>query len=141
LEPLHEGVAARRIQLLAAAGRIAEAHAVFSTTRRQLIDELGVEPGAQLIDAYREVLDRDPPVESLPTARAPRRLAPAQLPGGVPDFIGRSAEVTALIDHLGRSPRNGPGPVVAAVTGAGGLGKTTLAGHVAHPVQDPFPDP
>ncbi|HEY7050354.1 MAG TPA: tetratricopeptide repeat protein [Jatrophihabitantaceae bacterium] len=140
LEPLHEGVAARRIQLLAAAGRLGEAHTVFSTTRRQLIEELGVEPGAQLIDAYREVLDRDPPVESHPATRTASRLAPAQLPGGVPDFIGRSSEVARLIEHLDGGQRSGPGPVVAAVTGAGGLGKTTLAVHVAHQVKAEFPD-
>src|SRR5207244_1863846 len=62
LEPLHEGVAARRIQLLAAAGRLGDAHGVFTTTRRLLVEELGVEPGGPLIDAYREVLDRDPPL-------------------------------------------------------------------------------
>lgn len=133
LEPLHEGVAARRIQLLAAAGRLGDAHAVFSTTRRLLLDELGVEPGAQLMDTYRDVLDRD----VLPMVIQPRRLAPAQLPGGVSDFIGRSDEVARLVDYLGDSA---PGPTIAAITGTGGLGKTTLAVHVAHRVRSRFPD-
>lgn len=134
LEPLHEGVAARRIQLLAAAGRLSDAHAVFSTTRRLLVDELGVEPGAQLIDAYREVLDREPPL----TVAPPRGLAPAQLPGSVPDFVGRSDEVARLAAYLSRD--TGHGPTIAAITGTGGLGKTTLAVQVAHQVKSRFPD-
>ncbi|HEY3716882.1 MAG TPA: BTAD domain-containing putative transcriptional regulator [Jatrophihabitantaceae bacterium] len=143
LEPLHEGVAARRIQLLAAAGRLSDAHAVFSTTRRLLVDELGVEPGVALLDTYRDVLDRDAPIESARTAvtTGPQRgLAPAQLPGGVPDFIGRSDEITRLRDYLGADAGDGHGPTVAAVTGTGGLGKTTLAVHVAHQIKSRFPD-
>ena len=138
LEPLHEGVAARRIHLLAAAGRLGDAHAVFSTTRRLLVDELGVEPGAQLIDAYRAVLDRDAPAAAVQPSTVQSRLAPAQLPGGVPDFIGRVDEVARLVEYLRTDA--GHGPAVAAVTGTGGLGKTTLALHVAHQVKSRFPD-
>lgn len=131
LEPLHEGVAARHIQLLAAAGRLGDAHSVFSTTRRLLVDELGVEPGAQLLDAYREVLDRD--------ARSPSTsgLAPAQLPAAVADFSGRTDEAARLAGYLSSSR---PGPALAAITGTGGLGKTTLAVHVAHRIKSRFPD-
>ncbi len=131
LEPLHEGVAARRIRLLAAAGRLGDAHGVFSTTRRLLVDELGVEPGAQLLDTYRQVLDRD--------ARAPSTsgLAPAQLPAAVADFSGRTAEAARLADYLIGSR---PGPTLAAITGTGGLGKTTLAIHVAHRIKSRFSD-
>jgi DNA-binding SARP family transcriptional activator/tetratricopeptide (TPR) repeat protein/DNA-binding XRE family transcriptional regulator len=131
LEPLHEGVAARRIQLLAAAGRLGDAHSVFSTTRRLLVDELGVEPGAHLLDAYRDVLDRDAPASST------GGLAPAQLPAAVADFIGRTDEAARLAGYLLGSR---PGPTLAAITGTGGLGKTTLAVHVAHRIKSHFPD-
>ena len=131
LVPLHEGVAARRIQLLAAAGRLGDAHRVFSNTRRLLVDELGVEPGEQLLDAYREVLDRD--------ARAPSAsgLAPAQLPAAVADFSGRAVDAAQLAGYLIGTR---PGPTLAAITGTGGLGKTTLAVHVAHRIKSRFPD-
>jgi DNA-binding SARP family transcriptional activator len=131
LEPLHEGVAARRIQLLAAAGRLGDAHAVFSTARRLLVDELGVEPGAQLLDAYREVLDRDA------SAASTSGFAPAQLPAAVADFSGRTDEVARLAGYLVGTQ---PGPTLAAITGTGGLGKTTLAVYVAHRIKSRFPD-
>jgi DNA-binding SARP family transcriptional activator/Tfp pilus assembly protein PilF/DNA-binding XRE family transcriptional regulator len=131
IEPLHEGVAARRVQLLAAAGRLGDAHAAFSTTRRLLVDELGVEPGARLLDAYREVLDRD---VLAPTTSG---LAPAQLPAAVADFSGRTDEAARLAGYL-IGMRTGS--TLAAITGTGGLGKTTLAVHVAHQIKSRFPD-
>lgn len=66
----------------------------------------------------------------------------AQLPADIADFTGRDEQVQALQDLLGGPRRvNSPGAViVAAVIGAGGLGKTTLAVHAAHLLRDQFPD-
>jgi tetratricopeptide (TPR) repeat protein/transcriptional regulator with XRE-family HTH domain len=64
----------------------------------------------------------------------------AQLPPSTSDFTGRDAQVEDLCAAL--LPGCGdPGQVsVAAVIGGGGLGKTTLAVHVAHRVAGRFPD-
>ena len=58
------------------------------------------------------------------------------LPRAVPDFTGRAAEVSEIVElMLGSSPV----PVVA-VSGMAGVGKTTLALHVAHRLAGCFPD-
>jgi len=64
----------------------------------------------------------------------------AQLPASTADFTGRRSQVEDLCAAL--LPGAGdPGQVsIAAVTGGGGLGKTTLAVHVAHRIADRFPD-
>jgi DNA-binding SARP family transcriptional activator/tetratricopeptide (TPR) repeat protein len=72
-------------------------------------------------------------------ARIPR---PAQLPTDIGDFTGRETHVTHLCNLLlAGSPASTPGAVpIAVVSGAGGLGKTTLAVHAAHQVRAEFPD-
>ncbi|WP_458243458.1 AfsR/SARP family transcriptional regulator [Streptomyces sp. MAI_2237] len=75
---------------------------------------------------------------------APRRpaYAPrlAQLPADLPTFTGRQAELKAT---LGMLPLDGSAPatlVITAIGGMAGVGKTTLAVHLAHQVADRFPD-
>jgi tetratricopeptide (TPR) repeat protein len=60
-----------------------------------------------------------------------------QLPADVTDFAGRAAQVEALLGVL-----SAPGGRVAisAIDGMGGLGKTTLAVHVAHRLTGRYPD-
>ena len=66
----------------------------------------------------------------------------AQLPADIPDFTGRAGHLHALRDLLSGPGRpDSPGAVVvAAVIGAGGLGKTTLAVHAAHLLRPQYPD-
>jgi DNA-binding SARP family transcriptional activator len=66
----------------------------------------------------------------------------AQLPADIPDFTGRAEHVQKLRDLVADPGRpDSPGAVVvAAVIGAGGLGKTTLAVHAAHLLRGQFPD-
>ncbi|WP_236725464.1 tetratricopeptide repeat protein [Amycolatopsis orientalis] len=72
------------------------------------------------------------------------RVVPRQLPGSVRDFTGR-AEHLAALDALippepGQYDERPRSVVITAVDGAGGMGKTTLALHWAHRIQDRFPD-
>jgi DNA-binding SARP family transcriptional activator len=77
-----------------------------------------------------------------------RPAVPAQLPSGLRDFTGRANQVDYLCDALtGALPSNAasaPGGAGTAslclVSGAGGVGKTTLAVQVAHQVAARFPD-
>ncbi|MBK3644873.1 tetratricopeptide repeat protein [Streptomyces sp. MBT33] len=76
-----------------------------------------------------------------PSARRPA-YAPrlAQLPADLPTFTGREAELKAT---LGMLPLDGSAPatlVITAIGGMAGVGKTTLAVHLAHRVADRFPD-
>ncbi|MFD8304000.1 BTAD domain-containing putative transcriptional regulator [Streptomyces sp. NPDC059690] len=76
-----------------------------------------------------------------PPARRPA-YAPrlAQLPADLPTFTGRAAELKAT---LGMLPLDGSAPatlVISAIGGMAGVGKTTLAVHLAHRVADRFPD-
>lgn len=66
----------------------------------------------------------------------------AQLPADITDFTGRADHVQNLRDLLSAPGRpDSPGAVVvAAVIGAGGLGKTTLAVHAAHLLRATYPD-
>lgn len=65
-------------------------------------------------------------------------VRPQQLPATVADFTGRAAFVTELGDQLATA--EGSVMAVSALTGIGGVGKTTLAVHVAHAARDHFPD-
>jgi tetratricopeptide (TPR) repeat protein len=82
------------------------------------------------------------PAPAAPAAQVvPASPAPiAQLPADIADFAGRVSECHQLLEALSTVP-GGPGRVpVAAVVGGGGLGKTTLAVHVAHRAARDFPD-
>ena len=66
---------------------------------------------------------------------------PCLLPPSVADFTGREEEVAAVLELLGVEGRQGAKAVViSAVAGKPGVGKTTLAVHVAHRLAGEFPD-
>jgi tetratricopeptide (TPR) repeat protein len=60
-----------------------------------------------------------------------------QLPADIADFAGRGAQVEKLLGVL-RAP--GGRAAISAIDGMGGLGKTTLAVHVAHRLTGRYPD-
>ena len=66
---------------------------------------------------------------------------PRELPGPVPQFVGRGAELAALDALADRVSDQAPGTVVvSAIGGTAGVGKTALAVQWAHQVADRFPD-
>ncbi|MBP2704592.1 tetratricopeptide repeat protein [Microbispora sp. RL4-1S] len=152
--PLRERLRAQLMLAYYRCGRQAEALSAFTDTRLALIEELGIEPGAELAGLHRRILAADPSLIPPPAAVSVRPAAqpeqepeepvvemprPAQLPAAVSDFTGRSAIVRRLLALL-RAEGAGGGVPVAAVSGIGGVGKTTLAVHVAHLAEDVFPD-
>jgi tetratricopeptide (TPR) repeat protein/transcriptional regulator with XRE-family HTH domain len=88
----------------------------------------------KLGDADRAML-----LAAVGTRTAPRAGRPAQLPPDIPEFSGRTAQIRWLSELLTGAPAAAP-LRIAAVTGAGGMGKSALALHVAHQMRAQFPD-
>ncbi|MGV9779687.1 BTAD domain-containing putative transcriptional regulator, partial [Streptosporangium sp. NPDC003464] len=133
-EPLNEAVHTSLVLALAASGMQAEALAEYGLIRLRLAEELGVDPGSQLREAYFQVLRQEPRYEGADPAGAPR---PSLLPADIADFTGREKLVEQL-SALIADRRPGPIPV-STITGRAGVGKTTLAVHLAHRMSGDFP--
>jgi hypothetical protein len=70
-----------------------------------------------------------------------RPAALYQLPNDIADFTGRERDVrelSVLLEQAGDSQASAP--VMAAVAGMAGVGKSTLAVHVAQLIKEQFPD-
>ncbi len=128
--PLRE----RRWALLATAlhqaGRQAEALAALQQARTRLVDELGLDPGRELVELEQQVLRQDPSldpvVEREVSAGCPYRGLLPYDSGDADSFFGREVDVAACLRRLRDSG-------VLAVVGPSGVGKSSLvrAGVVA----------
>lgn len=130
-DPLREDLWRMLVRALHDSGRTTEARSAYAEAERVLAAELGTEPSRPLRAVGEEVngyASRRPAVASAPVC---------QLPMDVPDFTGRTAEIAALEELLSAADRR---PVVAAVSGPPGSGKSALAVHVAHRARAAFPD-
>ncbi|WP_409493680.1 tetratricopeptide repeat protein [Amycolatopsis sp. cmx-11-12] len=135
-QPLDEPAQARLIRAYHGAGQRATAFRLYQEVRERLVEELGVEPGPELLAAHAALLDEgEPPANPRPAARVPRQL-PAEPPG----FTGRAIELSILDELVPRATGSGGTVAIAAVTGTAGAGKTALAVHWAHRVKNRFPD-
>jgi DNA-binding SARP family transcriptional activator/tetratricopeptide (TPR) repeat protein/DNA-binding XRE family transcriptional regulator len=139
---LHEDLHARLIVALAASGQQAAALDAYDTIRRQLADELGLDPGEEITEARQTVLERR--WQSRTTAR-PVREAPrpaTQLPPPPPDFTGRAAQREDLEQLFRASQRRSTTQpaTVGVISGMPGVGKTSLAVTVARALRPDFPD-
>ncbi|MGW0791208.1 AfsR/SARP family transcriptional regulator [Streptomyces sp. NPDC002911] len=152
---LDERLAAQYMLALYRSGRAADALRCFDRIRRALAEELGSDPGPELRRRHQQVLTNDPEIGAPSDAPASSpaavvvtasgitssrdRAVPRQLPSsGL--FVGRSAEVAELDKALGAAGRRGGSALVCAISGTGGVGKTSLAVHWARHTADRFPD-
>jgi hypothetical protein len=123
-----------------------------------LSDELGLDPGPQLLQLHQQILEADPRLAAitspeLHTARAVTQASASgspgqpdlisrrhgvvrrQLPAGVRQFAGRERD-----ELLGQAGGPGAAVVITTISGMAGIGKTSLAVHWAHRVAGHFPD-
>ncbi|WP_084654753.1 AfsR/SARP family transcriptional regulator [Nocardia altamirensis] len=136
--PLRERFRALLMTALYHCGRQSDALDAYARARRALVDGVGVEPGPELSVVHERILRGALPMPAAATVqRAGIEQVPAQLPPDIADFTGRAQ----LVDELAAQLTGASSAVaISAVGGMGGVGKTTLALHVAHRVRDRFPD-
>ncbi|WP_157252753.1 AfsR/SARP family transcriptional regulator [Nonomuraea typhae] len=135
--PTRERLSGQLMLALKRAGRQAEAIGVYTDTRLLLAEEYGVDPSAELAAVYQQVIAVQSQPRPAPQGLGVGGLQPAQLPAGTPDFTGRRDVVRDLVEQLTAGTRAMP---VVGLSGPGGIGKSTLAVHVAHAVRGNFPD-
>lgn len=124
-------------------GRQAEALEIYRRARAVLADA-GIEPGQELRDLERAVLRGDPSLDPPPVEPVVKEQAviPRQLPSSIADFVGRAdaiAEITRILADHESQPVRYAVPIVA-ISGRGGVGKSTLALRAAHELGGRFPD-
>ena len=120
--PFRERLRGQLMLALYRSGRQADASDVFQKTREVLVEELGMEPGLELQQLLRAILNQEPslgvPELDRPTARLDN------LPAALTSFVGREGPLTQLKQMLSANR-------LVTLTGPGGVGKTRLALQVA----------
>ncbi|MBB0242791.1 SARP family transcriptional regulator [Streptomyces alkaliphilus] len=161
--PLRENLYHLLMLALYRSGRQAEALEVARRARTVLREEIGVEPGSELQNLAQAILNREPSLNpgppertgdpppgdqppigsSAPVALPEHRLpVPQQLPASIADFTGRESVLEEVRGRLERRDADSfcwSMPIVA-ISGKGGVGKSSLAVRVAHELTPAFPD-
>ena len=144
--PLRERRWGQLMLALYRSGRQADALAAYQRARGVLVDELGIEPGADLRHLERRILAQDPALDARPTdvpdddggassgTVAPSDLVWTRRPS-VAEFAGRADQVAEITDRwdttIGSRSRR-----LVVVSGEAGIGKTRLAAEFAAHVTD-----
>ena len=104
----------------------------YPDTVRRLADAL------QLTGAHRDQLEAA--ARGVAPDVVPEPTVPSLLPPSVTDFTGREEEVASILGLLASDGAEEPAHavVISAVAGKPGIGKTTLAVHIAHRLRSDF---
>jgi predicted ATPase/DNA-binding SARP family transcriptional activator len=117
--PFRERFRAQLMLALYRCGRQAEALESYRLAAKLFVEDLGIEPGPELRERQRAILEHDPAL------RLPE-LADPNLPSPPNALIGRERELAELAALLFE-----PGTRLVTVLGSGGSGKTRIALEVA----------
>ncbi|MEV6491163.1 BTAD domain-containing putative transcriptional regulator [Actinoplanes sp. NPDC051633] len=131
--PLRERLWGHLMMALHVSGQRADALTTYQRLYRLLSEELGIEPGHAVQELHRRILTaraESPPPLSQQTITVPR-----QLPADVSGFTGREDEL-ARLDRL----PDMNAVVITSIGGMAGIGKTSLAVHIAHRMAGRYPD-
>ncbi|MEH0938115.1 BTAD domain-containing putative transcriptional regulator [Micromonospora psammae] len=124
--PLREGLRALHLRALYAAGRQSEALDSYADLRERLAEELGLDPGPELVALHRRILAQDAGLTGPPRAARIRNSLPARLD----ELVGRAEALTELRALIPRRR-------LVTLTGPGGVGKTRLATEAAREQSHP----
>ncbi len=151
--PLRERFSYQLMLALYRCHRQAEALNAFREVSTLLRDELGVDPGTELVQLHGRILAADPELDAPPVPAPPEPAPPApappangwlvacQLPPEVVDFVGRAELVADVVARCAPSPDTAPtGLPLVLLSGPPGVGKSELAIHVAYQLRAQFPD-
>jgi DNA-binding SARP family transcriptional activator len=136
--PYDDGFVEYLMVALFRCGRQSDALEVYRQARNRLIGELGTGPGPALRKTHDRILSGDPSL-LVPATRgrsSSARLAD-NLPRDIPTFTGREGEIDRLYATLESVPT---AVAIDAIDGMAGVGKTTLATHIAHRLASRYPD-
>ncbi|HEX5493470.1 MAG TPA: BTAD domain-containing putative transcriptional regulator [Mycobacteriales bacterium] len=147
IHPMRERLRSQQMVALYRAGRQNEGLAEYDNLRRMLAAELGLEPSPALQQLYQAILSGDPalnqPAAQPPPVRATAVIAHAAgLPRDVEDFVGHRDTISTLARVLasdGGASSDRTGRLVN-LSGAPGVGKTTIAVRLAHQLAEHYPD-
>jgi DNA-binding SARP family transcriptional activator len=147
--PYDERLRALLMTALRQSGRTVDALAQYQDLRKLLVEDLGIDPSAELQALHSSILADNARARTTPTRQAAPAAAtspvrPAQLPRGVGDFVGRVASVQQVLDAARSAPTGAVdearSPQIVMIVGVGGVGKTALAVHCAHLLAGAYPD-
>ncbi|WP_216209886.1 BTAD domain-containing putative transcriptional regulator [Amycolatopsis aidingensis] len=110
--PLRERLRATYLRALYRAGRQGEALASYADLRARLAEELGTDPGPELVTLHQAILRQDAELD------APARAG--NLPAPLTRLVGRADALAEVCAQLGEQR-------LVTLTGVGGVGKTRLA--------------
>ena len=131
--PWRERLHAQLMIALYRSHRQADALEAFRHAREVLVEQLGIEPGAELHDLHRAILVQDPAIAApAPEPRSPRA---GVVPAPPNRTVGRARELAAIGERL-----LNPSVRLLTLTGPGGVGKTRLALEAARSVSADFAD-
>jgi tetratricopeptide (TPR) repeat protein/DNA-binding SARP family transcriptional activator len=146
--PFDEALLDLHLRALHGSGRKAEALSAYRNAERRWREGYGGELGSALRDLHQLMLHDDPTLSATPPWGASRAVitdavlpsAPSStMPRDNPDFTGRAAELSTLTSWLNSHEARSSVPVVV-ISGMAGVGKTTLAVHLAHQLRERYPE-
>src|SRR4051812_20652570 len=143
--PWRERLHAQLMLALYRSGRQADALEAYQRAREVLVEQLGIEPGAELHDLHEAILAHDPALAAPPATgsrpldgRDARRASPGArgdrtLPAPPNRTVGREHDLAVVGERLRSASVR-----LLTLTGPGGVGKTRLALEAARAVEADF---